>query len=106
MHSAVLRENDSGDVERKGITPEQLSAEEAAGFALPSAEVLRGRVRYFSDGLVLGNGGFVAEVFARSGARLKVKRQIGPRVPKGCDLGGLRTLKDLRGLSAAASDEH
>ena len=105
MHSAVQRENDSGEVVRKGITPEQLRAEEAAGFDLPSPEVLLDRVRFFSDGLVLGNGGFVAEVFERSGARLKVRRQIGPRVPKGCDLGGLRTLKDLRGLSATASDE-
>ena len=104
MGSALQWLDEAGEVVRKGIPSERLSKEEAAGFALPSPEVLHGRVRYFSDGLALGSDLFIAEVFEQSGSRLQVKRTVGPRVPKGSNLGGVCTLKDLRGMSELVGD--
>ena len=60
-------------------------------------ELVRCRVRYFADGLAIGSRAFVEEVFERNRAKLKVKREIGARVPRGGVPGEWRTLKDLRG---------
>ena len=60
--------------------------------------LLRCRIRYFTEGKVIGRRAFLEEVFARNRERLGVKRQTGARRPRGLNLGDdWRTLTDLRG---------
>ena len=85
-------------VVRKGLTPEEFEAEEARDFELSAPALLRHRVRYFVDGLALGSAAFVESVFEKNRVRMGVKRTCGARVPK-AEMGGLHTLRDLRGKS-------
>ena len=60
--------------------------------------LLRCRIRYFTDGKVIGRRAFLEEVFARNRERMGVKREMGARRPRGLKLGDdWRTLTDLRG---------
>ena len=60
-------------------------------------EVLRLRVRYFSDGVVLGSRNYVNEVFAEFRDRFGERRKTGARPLRGlAALGHLATLRDLR----------
>ena len=60
--------------------------------------VLRCRIRYFTDGKVIGSRAFLEEVFARNREKMRVKREAGARRPRGLKLGDdWRTLTDLRG---------
>jgi len=97
MHGAVKQRDKEDRVVRKGITQAEFEAHEARGFELPKRALLHQRIRYFTDGLVLGSAAFVEEVFRRKRRSLGIKRKIGPRVPRQEGLGDLRTLKDLRG---------
>ena len=90
-----LRDEDDRIV-RKGLTPEEFEAEEARDFELPAPAMLRHRIRYFVDGLALGSEAFIEGVFEKNRAKMGVKRSCGARVPK-VAIGGLRTLRDLRG---------
>jgi putative transposase len=60
------------------------------------AEVLRCRVRYFTDGVVLGSQGFVDEFFERQRGASGAKRQSGGRRMRGAEWGGLRVLRALK----------
>ena len=57
---------------------------------------LRCRVRYFSDGLVLGSAGFVDGVFEQYRDRFGQKRRSGARPMKFGEWLGLCTMRDLR----------
>jgi putative transposase len=63
------------------------------------AKMLRCRVRYFTDGAVIGSRGFVDEVFCRARERFGPKRKDGARrlrgagAPAGGDLWSLRDLQ-------------
>ena len=60
--------------------------------------LLRCRIRYFTDGKVIGRRAFLEEVFAQDRERMGVKREVGARRPRGWKLGDdWRTLTDLRG---------
>ncbi|NRB76440.1 MAG: hypothetical protein HRU46_18925 [Verrucomicrobiales bacterium] len=62
-------------------------------------QVLRHRVRYFSDGAILGKAEFVNEVFSRErehGRYPKSKRETGARKMRGAEWGDLRVLRDLQ----------
>ena len=93
----VQRRDEAGRIVRKGLTPEEVKAAEERGFELPSSELLLHRVRYFTDGLVLGSAGFVEGVFKRKKRALGLRRQVGPRNPRLEGMGSLCTMKDLRG---------
>ena len=54
------------------------------------------RVRYFSDGLVLGSREFVEKVFASNRELFGVKRKTGARAMKHGNWKGLCTLRALR----------
>ena len=97
MEEGVEQRDGEGRLVRKGISREQLKAEEARGFELPAPALLHHRIRYFVDGLALGSAAFVEGVFAKNRKKMGVKRKTGARLPKGGQLGGLRTLRDLRG---------
>jgi putative transposase len=84
---------------RKGISKK--AAEDGLGpdGEIPFGKVLRCRVRYFTDGAVIGSRGFVNEVFAQSRSRFGPKRKDGARKLKGSasDAGGhLWSMRDLR----------
>jgi len=80
------------------ITAEALARVVAEGGQLPLATVLRCRLRYFSDGAVLGGRGFVEAQLAAYQTRTGRRRHGGPRpVPGLADWGELTTLRALRG---------
>ena len=59
-------------------------------------ERLLSRVRYFTDGAILGSPEFVDEVFEAERERFSAKRKTGSRRMRGADWGGLSTLRELR----------
>ncbi len=80
---------------------EALEAEEN-GTVLPElgmARMLRCRVRYFTDGAVIGSKAFVNEAFAGVRERFTAKRRDGSRRMRGSGLpaaGVLWSMRDLR----------
>lgn len=63
---------------------------------LPLRELLRLRVRYFTDGLVLGSELFVEEVFENNRSRFGEKRKSGARPIRGMQSQSLKVIRDLR----------
>ncbi|MFT4639196.1 MAG: hypothetical protein ACI8T1_002520 [Verrucomicrobiales bacterium] len=61
------------------------------------AQVVRVRMRYFTDSVVLGSQAWVEEVFERNREQLRVKREGGARELKAPGLDAWRGLVDLRG---------
>ena len=60
-------------------------------------QVLRLRVRYFTDGVVLGSRNYVNGVFAEYRDRFGPRRKSGARRMRGLSaLGDLATTRDLR----------
>ena len=79
------------------ITPEALAAVAAAGGRLPLATVLRCRLRYFSDGAVLGSRVFVESHLAACRARTGRRGRSEPRfLPPIADWGELAVLRGVR----------
>jgi len=66
------------------------------GGELSRHDLLRCRVRYFTDGVVLGSREFVESVFARHRDLFGPKRRTGARRLRHGDWGGLCTVRDLR----------
>jgi REP element-mobilizing transposase RayT len=81
---------------KPGFSPEEVKAVLDAGGTLPVNQVLRCRVRYFSDGAVLGSKAFVEDVFQRHRRRFGEKRKTGARTMVGCQWGDLCTVRRLR----------
>lgn len=81
---------------RKGFSPQEVRAVIEAGGQLPVSELLRCRVRYFSDGLALGRQDFLEQVFRRYRGHFGPARTTGARPMRFGDWGGLATLRDLR----------
>jgi len=80
--------------QRKGMNREEALAELREGKALRKAELLRCRVRYFSEGLVLGSREFVEKVFEEKRDWFGPKRKSGARdLPVEEDLCSLRELR-------------
>jgi putative transposase len=94
VKSGVSGRSDKAVLDREAI---KRVVEEGGELAL--AEVLRIRIRYFSDGVALGSQEFVNGVFAEFRDRFGAHRRSGAR-----DLRGIRALdamKSLRNLRAA-----
>lgn len=81
-----------------GIPQEELQRVISAGGRLPLAQVLRCRIRYFTDGAVLGSKAYVATQLARHLGN-SIKRPLTqPRaLPTATDWGELTVLRSLRG---------
>ena len=88
---------------RQGFTPEQIQAVVKADGQLPLQEALRCRVRYFSDGLVLGSQAFVDSIFDRYRSQFGPNRKSGARPLRFGDWPGLCSLRDLRLLPISKS---
>ncbi len=81
---------------RSGFTERQIETVVASGGKLSLAAALRCRVRYFTDGVVLGSQAFVDEFFEKRRESFGKARTSGARRMKGADRGSLRVLRDLR----------
>ena len=66
------------------------------GGRLSRVELLRCRVRYFSDGVVLGSEDFVRHQIEQVREQLGPMRKSGPRPMQGGDWGGLTVLRSLQ----------
>ena len=80
---------------RKGFSREAVLAVVRARGKLSLPEYLRLRVRYFTDGGVLGTRVFVEEVFASLRERFGPNRESGARAMRGIKA-DLYTVRDLR----------
>ncbi len=79
-----------------GFSQEKIREVLEAGGRLPVAVALRCRVRYFTDGAVLGGQKFVDEFFESKKGQFGSRRKDGGRKMRGAQWGGLRVLRDLR----------
>jgi hypothetical protein len=107
MGLALGRRSGRAEVKKEGVARAEMNTEEALaakdnGTVLPDlgiAKMLRCRVRYFTDGAVIGSKAFVNEAFAAARDRFTEKRKNGARRMKGNGkpaAGVLWSLRDLR----------
>jgi REP element-mobilizing transposase RayT len=86
---------------RKGMSDEEAEREQERAGELSLGKMLRCRVRYFTDGAVIGSRGFVNEAFAGARSRFGAKRKDGARRMRGdaaaaTTVGKLWSLRDLQ----------
>lgn len=79
-----------------GFSYEKVEEVLAANGKLPIQDALRCRVRYFTDGVVLGSSEFVEQVFLKYRDEFGRKRETGARSMRNGEWGGLCTMRDLR----------
>ncbi|MFT6178592.1 MAG: REP element-mobilizing transposase RayT [Akkermansiaceae bacterium] len=90
------KEGDSG-LRRRGFRREDALAQLEGGGKLSRGELLRCRVRYFSEGMVLGSRGFVEEALLKRREWFGEKRKTGAHgLP--ISEGGLYSLRKLKGI--------
>ena len=87
-----------GQRSRRGFSAEKVEAVTEKQGEMTVPEVLRHRVRYFCDGVVLGSAEFVDSVFDRGKEKglYGEKRTTGARKMRGAQWGSLRVLRDLQ----------
>jgi len=91
----VLYGSGSGEkLEKKAIPREEALEVLAKGGKLPLSVLLRCKVRYLTEGKVLGSAAFVAEQLAREKALRK--NPAVPKPMKGADWGGLTVGKGIK----------
>jgi REP element-mobilizing transposase RayT len=105
MGLALGRRSGLAEVEKDVVRPQMNTAEmlesEDNGTVLQDlgmAAMLRCRVRYFTDGMVIGSKDFVNEVFANARERFGAKRKDGARAMRGSGSGAKGVLWSVRAL--------
>jgi hypothetical protein len=105
MGIALAKKNGRAEVESRGAVTKntaELLASEDNETALPDLKLtgmLLCRVRYFTDGAVIGSKAFVNEAFTNARERFGAKRKDGARRMRGTGqpaAGVLWSLRDLR----------
>ncbi len=81
---------------RTGFSKERVEAVLRSGGKLSRAELLRCRVRWFSDGVAIGSKAFVEGVFNGCRSYFGAKRKDGARKVREDAAGSLHALRDLR----------
>lgn len=84
---------------RKGISKDEARAANEGGGEIPFGKMLRHRVRYFTDGAIIGSRIFVNEAFAASKVRFGPRRETGARKLRGVAspaAGVLWSVRDFR----------
>ncbi|HMP73188.1 MAG TPA: chemotaxis protein CheW [Kiritimatiellia bacterium] len=81
---------------KPGMTRDRVQSVLAEGGKISTHDLLRCRVRYFSDGVALGSRKFVEEIFQMHRQNFGPKRTTGARPIRGADLGDMFTARDLR----------
>ena len=79
-----------------GFTEEEVRAVWAAGGKLTQPQLLRCRIRYFTDGLVIGSKAFLEDYFESAKNAFGPKRQTGARPIRGAETGNLFAFRDLK----------
>ena len=93
------RYDDDGKVLRRGMSPEEVEDAERSGGKIPLHVLLRSKVRYFTDGFVVGSREFVDGFYgaARDAGMLpKRKKDSGARKMRGGDWEEMHTFRELR----------
>ncbi|MFT4548407.1 MAG: putative transposase [Verrucomicrobiales bacterium] len=85
-----------GTSERRGISREEVRKAWEAGGKLSLAQLLRCRLRYFSDGFAIGSEGFIEKVFQAFRPAFSEARLTGARTMSGGAWGELRVARKLR----------
>lgn len=83
IHSGEAPENRKLKLVRKGFDRKEVEQVISRGGKLTLGEAMRCRVRYFSDGMTVGDKGFVEKVFVGARERFGEKRKSGARSMKG-----------------------
>ncbi|MBK8039660.1 MAG: chemotaxis protein CheW [Verrucomicrobiaceae bacterium] len=78
-HAVEVRSADKSEVVRRGVSAEESKAVLEAKGKLTAAELVRLRVRYFSDGLVIGGKEFVESIFGQHREKFGPRRKDGAR---------------------------
>ncbi|MBT5705083.1 MAG: transposase [Verrucomicrobia bacterium] len=87
----------SGHVDKATMDRESILGEIKKGAVLSPAQLLRLRIRYFSDGVVLGSRGYVNELFLEYQNRFGKKRETGARaLNSALKALGFTAMRDLR----------
>ena len=90
-----VKDAQNENVVRPGVTAESARAVLAQGGKLSTAELIRLRVRYFTDGVVLGSKEFVENIFTTQRESFSPKRKQGSRRITESDT-SFYTLRQLR----------
>ena len=80
---------------RVGLSRDEVAKVWDAGGKLSLAQLLRCRLRYFSEGMAIGTAGFVERVFQLERGLFSASRETGARRMKGGDWEGLRVARAL-----------
>jgi hypothetical protein len=83
---------------RKGISKEAAAKAKREDGELGFGKMLRCRVRYFTDGAVIGSRAFVNEAFTAARERFSEKRKDGARTMRGAGSGAKGVLWSVRDL--------
>lgn len=81
---------------KRGLSQSAVEAELAKGGELSVGQVIRHRLRYFSDGAVFGSAEFVDQIFRENRSQFGQNRKSGARRMRGADWGDLRVARDLQ----------
>ena len=80
---------------RAGISRGEVARVWESGGELSLAQLLRCRVRYFTDGMAVGSVGFVEREFSKARHAFGARRRSGARKMRGGDWGGLHVMRAL-----------
>ena len=86
----------TGSKGRTGMTRAEVEKVLTAGGELSVGDVLRCRVRYFTDGAAIGGAEFLQRVFEENRERFSEKRSTGGRRMRGSDWDGLQVLRQVQ----------
>ena len=81
---------------KRGFSKEEVEEEHARKGKLTVREAIRCRVRYLTEGAVLGSEHFVNQVFSSNPSQFGRRRESGARRMREADWGDLCLLRDLR----------
>jgi hypothetical protein len=83
---------------RQGMSAVEVAGEKERQGDIPLGKMLRCRVRYFTDGAVIGSRSFVNEAFASARERFGSRRKNGARKMRGSGAAAAGTLWSARDL--------
>lgn len=85
-----------GERIRRGISSTKVQKADKKIHRLSKPEVLRCRVRYFSDGMAIGSKKFIEEIFLSARDQFGKRRKTGARPMRYGEWGELHSIRDLR----------
>jgi hypothetical protein len=96
LHGKLNKSGFDGATRKGGFSDEEIEQVLKNNGRLPIQVLLHCRIRYFSDGLVLGSQDFVDEIFFKYRDRFSDRRQTGARFMRSGDWQGLCTMRELK----------